>query len=128
MCEKLKPCPFCGSKEIAEEGDGQRQWFECQGCLATAGQCGDDEPLDRTAWNKRAELQTLTVESKDLKAEVERLKRVINCSSMDYIRKLEARITELEAALENIVNPGFGDSLYPMDMVNIAKQTLKERK
>ena len=34
-------------------------------------------------------------------------------------------IDRLKKALKNIVYPGFGDSLLPMDMVNIAKQALE---
>lgn len=51
MSEELKPCPFCGSKDILESGY-QVNWITCLNC-----EC--DGPLEKTkqeaikAWNKR---------------------------------------------------------------------------
>jgi len=89
-----------------------------------------DEELDRV----KAEKKALTAEVEGLKADyataLRRERSTHDQSTRTYkeLKQAKAENKDLKAALENIVNPGFGDSLYPMDMVNIAKQTLKERK
>jgi Lar family restriction alleviation protein len=34
---KLKPCPFCGSKEIEVDDDGYYEWVICADCYSSTG-------------------------------------------------------------------------------------------
>lgn len=61
MSEELKPCPFCGGKNIIVGGnecafDGSMGYIvECVECEASTGWCKTE--FDATeAWNCRAEL------------------------------------------------------------------------
>ena len=78
MSEELKPCPFCGSKNIEDDYDSVRTtftgtkenptgfheyqtgWVDCKECLATGPEirAKDDEidnvgDMTRKAWNTR---------------------------------------------------------------------------
>ena len=46
--DQLKPCPFCGSKDL-----DVTQWVECNGCGAFGPT--PDEYGDLSAWNERKE-------------------------------------------------------------------------
>ena len=52
---ELKPCPFCGSKDVEVNINGLDSYIECGNCLAVFRQreaCNADETIE--AWNKRA--------------------------------------------------------------------------
>lgn len=46
--DQLKPCPFCGSKDL-----DVTQWIECNGCGAFGPK--PDDYGDLSAWNERKE-------------------------------------------------------------------------
>lgn len=52
----MKPCPFCGSKNLAVTSWDDRglgyEMVECQNCLGTSGP-GDDEEEAKENWNRR---------------------------------------------------------------------------
>lgn len=64
--EALKPCPFCGSPDVAVSGDWCVGFYvECRGCTALLGMTNADdyyavygefetEKAAIEAWNKRA--------------------------------------------------------------------------
>mgnify|MGYP003440233389 CR=1 FL=1 len=62
---ELKPCPFCGCKEVdyEQESDSYSDWAEykivCQGCNGQNSSSSKDEELGRLeakeAWNRRVE-------------------------------------------------------------------------
>ena len=58
MTEKLKPCPFCGSKSVSKKTGvvaGLRM-FLCYSCGATVSfQSKEHDPQATHAWNRRAE-------------------------------------------------------------------------
>lgn len=54
--QELKPCPFCGSKNIKTDDDGQWNWIVCKACGAKSGFGRDDEGPDFDQWNKRPDL------------------------------------------------------------------------
>lgn len=57
--EKLKPCPFCGGKNIhcADAGHKTNMWFiQCEDCGATFPHF-DSEKEANEAWNRREELE-----------------------------------------------------------------------
>ena len=59
MNDSLKPCPFCGSKDVhlfkvyCDYGD--ELWCECLNCEANAKSSFDDEQEAIDAWNRRVE-------------------------------------------------------------------------
>ena len=73
---KLKPCPFCGSEDVAMlNPEYDLFWCQCNDCIAETNVGDtDDEALDK--WNKRAATQQVEIES--LRGDAERL---------DYIEK-----------------------------------------
>lgn len=60
--DRLKPCPFCGSKNINHESINAARWARCQSCSATGGYIFDFEPVSMTRdevvkrWNTRKEV------------------------------------------------------------------------
>lgn len=51
MNEELKPCPFCGSKNLCLNGISLH-WVRCNNCLAeTGGQESDEKAIEQ--WNRR---------------------------------------------------------------------------
>ncbi len=50
---ELKPCPFCGSKEVEMQGNSHHSWVVCDNC-STEGPVApsQDEAVER--WNERA--------------------------------------------------------------------------
>lgn len=54
MTEELKPCPFCGSKDLDYISVYGRNWIACRGC-STAGPDAEKITDVPAAWNKRAE-------------------------------------------------------------------------
>lgn len=57
MKRELKPCPFCGSDDIALYGSVAK-FVMCKNCEAAVGVCeaeSADETIQR--WNRRADLQ-----------------------------------------------------------------------
>ena len=59
--DKLKPCPFCGSKEIHVMDMGYPHWIYCMKCGAKVhgGTCSAKESIE--AWNRRAEPKWISV-------------------------------------------------------------------
>lgn len=59
MREKLKPCPFCGCKDVLEEDDGN--YPEFSECWCECASCGATSMISRyydsaiKAWNTRTE-------------------------------------------------------------------------
>ena len=56
MSDKLKPCPFCGSKSIDAEGWRNNEGVigpACDDCGASAGDISHDSQANIAAWNKR---------------------------------------------------------------------------
>ena len=55
---ELKPCPFCGSQDVAKVIEGARHpmiYVRCNGCLSMSGWYeADEENMMLSAWNKRA--------------------------------------------------------------------------
>lgn len=61
MNDKLKPCPFCGSKRLGIELDelstlGMAFCVLCKNCL-TKGPMSDDDEIAIDLWNRRAEVK-----------------------------------------------------------------------
>ena len=56
--DRLKPCPFCGSQDVAKVIEGARHpmiYVRCNGCLSMSGWYEvDEENMMLSAWNKRA--------------------------------------------------------------------------
>lgn len=48
----LKPCPFCGSEEVATAGQYPYLWMFCESCYA-GGPYETDAEDAITAWNRR---------------------------------------------------------------------------
>lgn len=53
MSAKLKPCPFCGSKEIVRNSEDGRSWNVCLGCNATGPVTSKYDDEDAIDWNSR---------------------------------------------------------------------------
>lgn len=50
----VKPCPFCGNRDIRLNSNGKRVWYECYNCGAKTTLCSYEQAaLDR--WNDRTE-------------------------------------------------------------------------
>ncbi len=58
MSEELKPCPFCGSKNIRIwDNDNILPWVQCNDCLTSIATRETREEAI-TAWNRRANDET----------------------------------------------------------------------
>lgn len=56
MTEKLKPCPFCGSKSVTGVVVVGLRMFLCYSCGATVSFQGKErDPQATKAWNRRAD-------------------------------------------------------------------------
>jgi len=55
--EKIKPCPFCGSKEVDIcRTNKQACWIRCHKCEAE-GNCAEKREDAITEWNKRVDVE-----------------------------------------------------------------------
>lgn len=50
--KELKPCPFCGSKDLELLGHFSIRWVACNSCYAESGSYDTDEEAIE-AWNRR---------------------------------------------------------------------------
>lgn len=53
--DDLKPCPFCGSKDVTLRNSGGVRWAACRVCDAEGG-WKDEEEAAVEAWNNRARI------------------------------------------------------------------------
>jgi len=75
MSEELKPCPCCGSDEIAEGYDTEgNSAFTCEGCgLGTAW---EPTAVSRAAWNRRAPMTAPTPAGEEMEKLLERAREI----------------------------------------------------
>lgn len=71
MTEELKPCPFCGGKEVKLFKEGGIWVVECLQCLAKVGATAEDDVLD--FWNSRSIEDKLHGKIGELEAENKKL-------------------------------------------------------
>lgn len=56
MSKELKPCPFCGSKNLRLTGNSWH-WVQCNNCFAEiGGQESEEEAIEQ--WNRRVNDET----------------------------------------------------------------------
>lgn len=93
MTEKLKPCPFCGSRSVQVEQIGSGGYFNvcCCNCLANVPLSGSRETAV-AAWNSRADAKELVAR---LNVSDEQVRRMVNDAvsaaiddCMEQIRKV----------------------------------------
>ena len=88
MTEELKPCPFCGGKEVKLFKEGSIWVVECLQCLAKVGATAEADALD--FWNYRPKEEQLGEQIREMKQKNAALKREIlearedNCENMEY--------------------------------------------
>lgn len=88
MTEDLKPCPFCGGKEVKLFKEGSIWVVECLQCLAKVGATLEADALD--FWNYRPKEERLGEQIREMKQKNDALKREIletredNCENMEY--------------------------------------------
>lgn len=88
MTESLKPCPFCGGKEVKLFKEGSIWVVECLQCLAKVGATLEVDVLD--FWNYRPKEEQLGEQIREMKQKNAALKREIlearedNCDNMEY--------------------------------------------
>lgn len=50
---ELKPCPFCGNKEVGNSGDEDLWWVSCDDCGCLGPESFKNPKHGRRLWNKR---------------------------------------------------------------------------
>ena len=113
MTEKLKPCPFCGGKEVKLFKEGSIWVVECLQCLAKVGATAKADVLD--FWNSRP----IEDWKDDENARLEK-----NLKDYNRVMLENARLRE---ALEEISRGFASDSRnYTREqIIRIAKEVLK---
>ena len=53
MTEKLKPCPFCGKRDLSPVTDDGLAWVRCEDCGATGPETTRYDEDDAPDWNTR---------------------------------------------------------------------------
>lgn len=110
---KLKPCPFCGSTEVAflDGGvyDEMRFQVECQSCGATVGFINESRSDDELgeAWNMRS---TTEIKSKTMTLDeaIEYCEEVATKNCLEYVeehQQLANWLHTLKYLKENAVMP-----------------------
>ena len=102
---ELKPCPFCGSKDVTKVLEGVRHpmiYVRCNGCLSMSGWYeADEEDIMVSAWNKRVGEQAKVIDVPTLKEWVENW-FTKNRQYHPYAKNNNIPITELYDILEQI--------------------------
>lgn len=73
MSEKLKPCPFCGSRNVSVQvacPDFTKEWVECADCEARSAVVDGDLYSCEIAWNRRAHDEGEDVALADMLTEI----------------------------------------------------------
>lgn len=141
MTEELKPCPFCGGKEVKIFKEGSIWVVECLQCLAKVGATLEADALD--FWNYRPKEEQLGEQIREMKQKNDALKREIlearedNADNMEYHvaerERLKAENARLREALGKIIdraekeeskasNSTYG---FAYDIEDIARDALK---
>ena len=99
MNEELKPCPFCGGKEVKLFKEGSIWVVECLQCLAKVGATAEADVLD--FWNARPIEDALQKELDEARED--------NCENMEYHvaerERLKSENARLRKALEKYAAP-----------------------
>ena len=108
---ELKPCPFCGGKEVKLFKEGSIWVVECLQCLAKVGATAEADALD--FWNYRPKEEQLGGQIREMKQKNAALKREIlearedNCENMEYHveerKRLKSENARLRKALVKII-------------------------
>ena len=96
MTEKLKPCPFCGSRSVYVEQIGSGCYFNvcCCNCLANVPLSGSRETAVE-AWNRRPNAKELVV---SLNVSDEQVRRMVDDAVSAAIDELLGVADECDAA------------------------------
>ena len=102
MTEELKPCPFCGGKEVKLFKEGSIWVVECLQCLAKVGATAEADALD--FWNYRPKEEQLGEQIREMKQKNDALKREILEAREDNAENMEYHVAERERLKKEIVN------------------------